>query len=217
MRAVRDEAMAVIENAAIRRNALNAIDADQAGPWLSELAPALSGRIATMRRMQARLFEQLVDDACDPAELPEAVRRLLSLGSGERRNAAIWAGLAYHIASFGPAMTRGTIERLSAVFGKMGVAFALANSHIAATAPSQLPEDDNRFRALVEADGWAILKLWAGGHGLEPIWQAGWGRGCEGGSVSLHRPAVEAIAAALDTRLDAIDGDELASDDGRDP
>jgi hypothetical protein len=150
--------LAVLENAAIRRNALDAFDVGGAGLWLSKVDPRLARRIATMRRMQARLFEQVTRDACDPAELPEIVRCLLSLSPAARRDAAIWAGLAYHIASFGPAMTRGTIEALSTTFGKETVAFALANSHLAAAAPSPSPRDDDRLRALVEADGWAILK-----------------------------------------------------------
>lgn len=211
MRAVRDDALAVLDNAAIRRSALGAVDASASFPWLGELDPRLADRITTAPRLQARLFERVARDECDPAGLAEDLRRFLLLDAAARRRAAIRAGLAYHIASFGLAVTRSTLETLTAAFGKRAVAFALANSHLAAGVSPAAQQDGNRLHAMIEADGWAILKLWTSSRGLARLWQAGWGKGCEGGSVSLRGAAAQAIAAAVVARMDELEGDDAAS------
>ncbi|ASY65731.1 hypothetical protein SJ05684_b47490 (plasmid) [Sinorhizobium sojae CCBAU 05684] len=168
MRPVRDDALAVLENAAIRLSALNAADASKAQPWLSELDENLARRLASTKRMRARIFGGLVSDAGDPADLSDPVRRLLSLTPEARRTTAIGAGLAYHIASLGPAMARETIEALAVIFGREVVSFALANSYLVAAAPLPSRQLGDQYPGIVEADGWAILRLLASGTGLDP-------------------------------------------------
>ncbi len=194
-------------DAAIRRAALAGAGND-AG-WLSEIDPSLLRRLDATPRLQSRLFDIRSGVGGDPARLPVPVGRVIALAPQRQREAALSAGLAYHIAATGPALSKEGVTALSVIFGRGALTFALSHFHLSPPASSLLSFEDEKVQRLVEADGWAILGLWAADNGLAPVWLRDWQGRQEGGSISLVRSAAITIGAAVATvRAEARKGVE---------
>ncbi|WP_157813765.1 hypothetical protein [Sinorhizobium meliloti] len=125
---IRQDGTRALEDARIRRSALLAATAQDLARGANGLDAALCRRMAALPRMQARLFERITEAAGDPAACGDVLRRFLLLPSDARKEAALRAGLTYHLNAFGTAFARDIVEALSGVFGKGAVRFALAHA-----------------------------------------------------------------------------------------
>lgn len=198
-RAIRHHENAACTDAAIRRAAL--AGAGNGAGWLTEIDANLLRRMDATPRLQSRLFHMRAGTGGDPARLPVEVGHLMTLAPQMQREAALSAGLTYHISAAGPALSKEGVTALATIFGRNVLTFALSHIHLSPPASALLGFEDKRVQRLIEADGWAILSLWAAEGGLAPVWLRDWQNKQEDGSISLIRSAAIAIGAAVATVL----------------
>jgi hypothetical protein len=166
---------------------------------LSEIDADLLRRMDATPRLQSRLFLARADIGGDPACLPVRACHLLTLSPPVQRQAALSAGLTYHLAAVGPVVSKDGVAALAAIFGEDVLTFAFGHAALSPPAPSLPGFEDDEVRRLVEADGWAILSLWLADNGLAPIWLGDWESRRGGGSISLIRSAAISIGTAVAT------------------
>jgi len=198
-RASRHNEKAALKDAAIRRAALSGAG-DGAG-WLTEIDANLLRRLDATPRLQSRLVHIRGSIGGDPACLPVEAGHLMTLSPQMQRDAAIFAGLTYHLSAFGPALGQDRIVALTAMFSQNALAFALRHSRLSPPASTVLSFEEENVRWLIEADGWAILSIWVAECGLAPVWLDDWHSRRDGGSISVTRSAAIAIGTAVATAL----------------
>lgn len=196
-RAIRHGELTMLKDAEIRRAAL--LGAGCGTGWLADIDADLLSRLDATPRLQLRLFKARADLDGDPACLPDDAGRLIALSPRLQRQAALSAGLAYHLSAAGPVVDRGEMVALGAIFGDGHLMVALGLAHLSPPASALLRFEDEAVRRLVEADGWAILRLWLADCGLSPRWLHAWENRQGEGSISLIRSAAIAIGAAVAT------------------
>jgi hypothetical protein len=194
MRASRIEGSAILADAKLRRAALAAANLSAVEGWPSEVDAGLRGRKAP--RLEKRLFAALTIAGGDPMALKADARRFMIMTNEQRQTAAIAAGLTYHLSAIGTVIDKQAMTSLLALFGELPLSVALSNAHLAPQPVGSLGVREEGLKRLVEADGWAILDLWAAGQGLASVWR-GWNGKAAGGSVSLVASAALAIASAV--------------------
>lgn len=193
--ASRQDGAKALEDAHIRRSVLVAAKAEDMARGADGLDATLCRRMAALPRMQTRLFEWIAQAVGDPASCSDSLRRFLLLPSDARKEAALRAGLTYHLNAFGTAFAREIVEALSGVFGNEAVRFAFAHAALSPASAAPLDPSQDESRRLVLADGGRILTLWCKSERLADAWQPDWGD-LDAGSVTLIRPAACAIGAA---------------------
>ncbi|WP_026615940.1 hypothetical protein [Ensifer aridi] len=193
--AIRHDGAKALEDAQIRRSVLLAAKAEDIARGADGFDAALCRRMAALPRMQARLFERIAKAAGDPASCGENLRRFLLLPPDARKEAALRAGLTYHLNAFGTAFAREIVEALSGVFGTQAVRFALAHAALSPASAAPLDPAKAESRRLVLADGCRILALWFKSEQMADAWQPDWGD-LDAASVTLMRPVACAVGAA---------------------
>ncbi|RVG45963.1 hypothetical protein [Sinorhizobium meliloti] len=194
MRTPRIDGNAILADAKLRRAALACADLSASGLWPPNFEAGFCGRMS--RRIEKRLFASLAERDGDPVTLETAARLLVAMTDDERHQAAVAAGLIYHLSALGTVIDRHALSALTALFGKPSLSIALSCAHVSPRAAQSLGVSDEEWKQVVEADGWAILDLWAAEHGLTQTWR-GWSRQAVGGSVFLVASAALAIASAV--------------------
>ena len=194
MRAPRTEGDAILAEAKLRRAALASVEFGVADARPPEFEAGLRGPISP--RLERRLFAALAERNGDPAMLAAEVRLLVGMTDDQRHRAAIAAGLTYHLPAIGAVMDRSTIDKLTDLFGTSPLRIALSLADLSPKTIGPLDIAGEALTQLVEADGWAILDLWAAEQGLARAWR-GWSRKAAGGSLSLIAGAALAIASAV--------------------
>ncbi|MEF3129740.1 hypothetical protein [Rhizobium leguminosarum] len=186
---------AALKDVAVRRAAL--AGAGCGAGWLSEIDADLLRHLDATPRLQSRLFHARAETGGDPTCLPVEAGHLLTLSPRMQREAALSAGLTYHLAAAGPVLSKDKVAALTDIFGEDALAFACGHAHLSPSAPTLPGFEDEEVRRLAEADGWAILGFWLADNGLAPIWLSEWESRRDGGSISLIRSAALAIGKAV--------------------
>jgi hypothetical protein len=194
MRTSRIKGSVILAGAKLRRAALASADLRSCKGWPSEFEASFGDR--TSPRLEKRLFASLTERNGDPAMLEADARRLIAMADDQRHMAAVAAGLIYHLPAMGTVMDRQVMNALASRFGEFPLSIALSHAHLSPKSVTLLDVLDEGLRHFVEADGWAILDLWAAEQGLARIWR-GWNGKTTGGSVSLVATAALAIALAV--------------------
>ncbi|MBB4189201.1 hypothetical protein GGE07_005882 [Sinorhizobium terangae] len=199
---IRQDGARALDDARLRRSVLLSARAEDFVFGADGPDAALCRRMAALPRMQARLFERIADLAGDPADCTGDLRQFLLLSPDARNEAALRAGLTYHLNAFGTAFSRTVLEALSAAFGLQAVRFALAHAGLSPSSVVPLNPAQDESRRLVLADGCRILALWLRSLRLADAWQLAWGD-LNAASLTLVRPAACAIGAAVASAMAA--------------
>ncbi|MCF3641598.1 hypothetical protein LXM94_16620 [Rhizobium sp. TRM95111] len=205
MRGATGNGVRVLEDARIRRAALFAANAGNGLlPEYGSDAP-LFQRVATSLRLQRRLFERLTGTAGDPADADADLRQFLLLSEKSRQVAAVCAGLTYHLNALGAVLDRVTIGKLSNVFGKNAVRFAVAHAALSPVTIAVLDFNHQETERIVRADGGHILSLWMVHRGLAELWRPPLDGMDAPASAALVRSAAIEIGTAVAAFIQVVD------------
>lgn len=167
-------------------------------PWLSSLPEHLTQRMLKNPRLKARLYESLATYFGEPFENGDFDGKLatfLGMDRAKMREAAICAGLAFHISTAADVLDRETISILESAYGHDTLQFALQNAISSIAGSSARADRLADMSETIEADGMSMLQIWARAKGIDPAWKAD----------TLHNGGEGPPLLALDTTLRLVE------------
>ncbi|MFD1747559.1 hypothetical protein ACFSE1_18975 [Rhizobium helianthi] len=175
-------------------------------PDYATLAPELRADMVRCDRLARRLYQQLSAAFGAPAKPNAAVELFLTVDAVRLRQAAICIGLAYHLPSFGEVLDRRQLESIVNAFGQPTVFRALSYTALVPGRRVALGSLEDCL-AMVEPDGWVLVRQWAEHAGVDPRWRI---HADATAAASLRRD-VTVVAAPLVSRALA----DLAEEDSQ--
>lgn len=139
-------------------------------PEYAGLDPVLLRDMRRCARLVGKLYRELVEAFGEPSKSSSTVQAFLTLDAPSLRAAAICVGLAFHLPSFGEVLDRRQLEAIVNAFGQPAVFRALSYTALVPGRRVALGTLEDCL-AMVEPDGWVLLRQWAEHAGVDPRWR----------------------------------------------